>query len=145
MTRYLIKRQNRYGHWIHIDTIKTIPKSSTWESYLKKYGPGKYMVLVAAEKVRGLRMLDGGSIKKVAPEFELLTDPTIWTGKPDKDDLVKAYGKGDYLVAKLTEVEPIMRDRSDKVDHNVISDMVWQAADSFRGAYVVYRLLDIPE
>jgi len=37
----------------------------------------------------GASCAGGYSVKKVAPEFELLADPTVWTSKPDRDDLVK--------------------------------------------------------
>lgn len=142
MVRYIIRRQNKLGQWTHIDTIESLPLLYTWDSYLKnRYGPGHYSILVAQEGVRGLSPLKGHETTfSIGWENKYLD----WLDhKPTWEELVEKYGVGDYIVAKLTDVEPFGFER-EKMDSNVIRDILEQGASAARGGYVVFKLKDIP-
>lgn len=141
--RYLIRRQNRYGQWVHIDTTSTGPALlDTWKSYLRRrFGPGKYHIAVAQEGVAGLRSLEGHESVITVDWRHRLKD--IWTSKPSWEDLVNKYGAGDYLVARLTQVEPYFLKRNG-VDENAVGDLMDQGASAYAGSYIVIKLLGVP-
>lgn len=141
--RYLIRRQNRFGQWVHVDTSETGPfLFDTWEAYLRRrFGPGKYSIAVAQEGVAGLRSLpDHESVITVGWTHSLLD---IWDHKPTWEELVNKYGAGDYLVTRLTEVEPLFLKRNG-IDPNTVVDIMDQGASAFAGSYLVIKLAQIP-
>ena len=141
--RYLIRRQNRYGQWVHLDTLSVPPPIfQTWESYIgRRFGPGRYHIAVAKEGAAGLRSLKGHESVIVVGWNNQLKD--IWDHKPTWEELIKRYGPGDYLVAKLTEVDPMFVTRKG-IDDSVIEDYMYQGASTFAGSYIVIKLLQIP-
>jgi len=143
MVRYLIRRQNRYGNWGHIDTVEVGPRwGETWESYVgRRFGPGRYSIVVAQEGVPGLRALEGESIISVGWEHDYLG---WWNHKPTWEELVERYQGGDFIIAQLTNIEPLGHKR-DNADSDTIDDILQQGASAFRGGYVVFRLKGLPQ
>lgn len=143
MARYLIRRQNRFGQWVHVDTVSTGPALlETWEAYLeRRFGPGRYSIAVAQEGVQGLRSLEGQeSVISVGWRHDYMG---WWDHKPTWEELVKEYGEGDYIIARLTDIEPMALKR-ENMDPDAIGDILEQGASAFRGGYVIFKLKGIP-
>jgi hypothetical protein len=52
MPKYLIRRRNRWGQWVHLDTWDYEPSDYDLEN---KFGSGEYAILMAQEGIIGLR------------------------------------------------------------------------------------------
>lgn len=147
MVRYLIKRQNRFGYWVHIDTIQALPFLATWDNYLRRYGPGRYMILVAQEGQPGLKVLEDQPYLITVPARFEIPDPSnnFWAHEPTWEELVQTYGAGDYVVAKLSDLKSLILERGTNIDNNILQEIVNEATDSIRGGFIVFRLFDIPK
>lgn len=140
--RYLIRRQNRYGQWTHIDTISSLPLLTSWESYLRThYGPGTYHIAIAQEGIAGLRSLEGqDSVISVDWKHQYIG---MWPHEPKWEELVEKYGIGDYIIARLSDLNWRALKRNG-ADDGAVGDIMDQGISAFMGKYVVFKLLDIP-
>ena len=142
MVRYLIRRQNRYGQWVHIDTIESLPLLRTWESYLRnRHGPGTYHIAQAQEGVAGLRSLEGQeSVITIEWKQQYMG---MWPDEPKWEELVEKCGIGDYIIARLSDLNWRALKRNG-ADDSAVKDIMDQGISAFMGKYVVFKLLDVP-
>ena len=88
MTKYLLRRRNRFGQYVHLETYDLEPTDYDIEF---QFGPGEYSLLVAEEGQRGLRKLRDVSISW---KIEYLG----WkNGRWNGDEIEMMFGAGNYF------------------------------------------------
>lgn len=137
MPKYLVRRINRYGQWVHIDTLESPPSR---ESIEEKWGPGEYNIMIAEEGIRGLQ-----SYTTYAIPYTI--EYVGWTPeKPDVKYLSKKFGVGNYFViGQSADIEPVIvvSKTTDKTDE-MVEDFMMQGVNVMRKVYVIFRLKGIP-
>ncbi len=97
MPKYLIRRRNQWGQYVHLLTLDYEPTDEQIKSY---FGPGDYSILVAREGIIGLARIRDVTISW---EFEFVG----WVeGIPTNDYLRDTYGMGNYYVLTNSNVTP---------------------------------------
>jgi hypothetical protein len=130
MTKYLIRRRNEFGQYIHLATWDIEPTDSQMESY---FGPGDYTILTANEGLIGLRKLRDVTI---AWKVDFLG----WTdGMPTTEYIQQNYGEGNYYVLTNCEAKPFQI-----FPQNQPHDLAWQnlieGASAMKGISIIFRV-----
>lgn len=135
MTKYLIRRTNRWGRWVHMETVDYPPSREHIET---TYGPGEYSVMVAEEGVRGLQ---GYANYSIPYSIEIVG----WSSdKPTVEYVQQKYGEGNYFIAgNATDIKPMIISRDEKKDE-MVEDLMWQGIQVMRRVYVIIKLTGLP-
>ncbi len=135
MPSYLIRRRNKLGQFVHVDTVKD-PYTAIDEEYLRShYGIGVYNVLEAIEGTRGLK--NYGSFT-VVPRVDYLG---YYPKLPTIEKIKKEYGTGNYLVAKISNAISYQVHYDDTPTESDIEmfDKLQGYAPALRG-YAIFRV-----
>ena len=135
MPSYLIRRRNKLGQFVHVDTIQN-PYTPIDENYLRNnYGIGVYNVLMAIEGSRGLT--NYGSFT-VVPHVEFLGYDTKF---PTTEEIKQEFGTGNYLVAKISNAKSYQVYCGDMPTESDIEmfDKLQGYAPALRG-YAIFRV-----
>ena len=97
MPKYLIRRRNQWGQYVHLATWDFEP---TDEQIASSFGPGEYNIQVAREGIIGLaKVRDVG----IAWDIEYLE---YVDGEPTIDYIRDKYGNGNYYVLTSCRANP---------------------------------------
>lgn len=135
MPKYLIRRINRWGQWVHMETVDYPPSREHIEI---TYGPGEYSIMVAEEGVRGLQ---GYANYSIPYSIEIKG----WSSdKPTIEYVQQKYGEGNYFIAgNASDIEPMIITYDGKKDE-MVEDLMAQGIASMRKVYVIIKLTGIP-
>lgn len=88
LTKYLLRRRNRFGQYVHLGTYDWEPSDNDIEF---QFGPGQYTILVAEEGRRGLQKLRDISIQWKITYLDWKEGR--WTG----EEIDSRWGAGNYF------------------------------------------------
>jgi len=89
--KYLLRRRNRMGQYVHLGTYEWEPNDNEIEGW---FGPGQYTILMADEGQRGLKKVRDVTVQwKI--EFINWKDGR-WT-KDDIDKVAEKWGAGNFF------------------------------------------------
>jgi hypothetical protein len=97
MPKYLIRRRNRWGQWVHLDTWDYEPSDYELSS---RFGAGEYAILIAEEGIIGLR-----KVKDVSIPWDIHYLEWIY-GEPTMEYIRDKWGTGNYFVLKSCQPVP---------------------------------------
>lgn len=98
MPKYLVRRRNQFGQYIHLTTLDFEPTDEQINSY---FGPGEYSVLIAREGIIGL-----AAVRNTTIPWEM--DLVGWVlGIPTTDYIRDNYGEGNYYVLTNCTAVPL--------------------------------------
>lgn len=96
MTKYLLRRRNKFGQYVHLTTYDYEPTETLIRS---QFGPGQYVIMIAEEGIIGLRKLRDVMIPW---DIRLLE----WVeGQPTLDYVKKKWGEGNYFVLRNCKID----------------------------------------
>ncbi|MCL5067148.1 MAG: hypothetical protein M1368_02190 [Thaumarchaeota archaeon] len=130
MPKYLLRRRNVWGQFVHLDTLPYDPGDYAIE---QQYGPGEYSILVAQEGIVGLQKLRDVSI-------QWKVDYVAWSStKPTLDEIREKYGVGNYFVLSNCQSTPFQ-----VFPEGQPHDMSWkhlqEGASVMRNVWVIFRV-----
>jgi hypothetical protein len=129
--RYLIRRRNRFGQWVHLATWETEP---TKEDLANFFGPGNYSISIAEEGVVGL--IYHGTV--VVPwKLDLLG----WIqGEPTLKFIEENYGPGNYFaIGEAHKIIPFQI-YSQGQPHDWTWQLLQDGKDAMKDVYTIYRV-----
>ncbi len=122
--KYLIKRRNQWGQYVHLATLDYEP---SYEQIESQFGPGEYSILIAREGIIGL-----AKAKDISVPWDI--EYVEWVeGKPTIDYIRNTHGDGNYFVLTNCKATPFQVFPTDQ-DH----DLAWQNLQD--GANVMKRI-----
>ena len=130
MPKYLIRRRNRWGQWVHLATWDYEPN----EYELKdRFGSGDYSILMAQEGIIGLK-----KVKDVSVPWDI--QYLEWVdGEPTRDYIMRKWGVGNYFVLKSCKPAP-----HQIFPQGVPHDVTWQnlqdGASVMRNISIIFRV-----
>jgi hypothetical protein len=136
---------NRYGQWVHIDTIDLSgyllgfpPPLWTWESWLSNhYGPGKYDVAVVEEHMSGMRHHASFTIGYDLEYLEWVPE------MPTPEYLNQKWLGGDYYICRASDVKAFAVPRQLNGGESVF-DVLEQGISALTAVYLIFRVKGIP-
>ena len=139
MPKYLIRRTNRFGKWEHIDTWEYPPDI---QSVAQRYGPGDYHILIAEEKVRGVRSY----MSFVVPfNIEVVE---AFTKEPDIEYIKSRHGSGNYfIISQAKNITPLIIPSGYEQDaqrNGMVNDLMTRGIPAMRSVYVLIRMTGLP-
>ena len=130
MTKYLLKRRNKWGQYIHLTTLDYEPTDEQIKSY---FGPGEYSILIARKGIIGLAKVRDISIPW---EIEYLEEVE---GEPTVEYIQENYGSGNYFLLTNCRTTPIQVFPPDQPH-----DLTWQhlqdGANAMKRITIIYRV-----
>jgi hypothetical protein len=135
MPKYLLRRRNRYGQYVHLATYDYEPNE--WQ-IKNDFGPGEYSILISREGVIGVRKFDDISIP---------WDITYvgWVdGQPTIEYLQQHYGPGSYFVLKSCQVNPLHVPNIGQEYSKITYDMLQDGAPVMRNISIIFRVEGMP-
>jgi hypothetical protein len=130
MTKYLIRRRNAWGQYVHL---------ATWDydygdnSIEQQFGPGEYSILIAEEGVVGLHKL-----RDVTVQWRV--DLVGWSPtKPTLEELETKYGLGNYFVLSNCQTLPMQVFPSGQ-PHDVAWQHLQEGASVMRSVWTIFRV-----
>jgi hypothetical protein len=130
MPKYLIRRRNRWGQWVHLDTWDYEPSDYDLES---RFGSGEYAILIAQEGIIGLRKVRDVSVPWNV-EFLDWVDREL-----TRDEIMRTYGEGNYFVLKSCQPVPYQI-----FPKGLPHDLTWQhlqdGASVMRNISIIFRV-----
>ena len=134
MPKYLVRRRNRFGQWVHIDTMDWEPSREHIQS---SYGPGEYNIMVAEEGIRGLRNYATYGIPYSIEYVDWVRE------KPTVEFIESKYGQGNYFaIGYARDITPIIV--SESKNDEMVKDLMLQGIGAMRKIYVIFRLTGLP-
>lgn len=139
MPKYLIKRRNNWGVWVHLDTWETPPTKYDIES---RYGPGEYEILIAQENVIGLRHHETFSLPW---NIELMNNSWV-AGQPNDQWVADNFGQGYYfIIGNAQYVRPVIIQGSyassvPEKGEQYAMDLMNQGSAVMRNIYLPFRV-----
>ena len=112
MPKYLIRRRNRFGQWVHLDTWDHEPSDYDVKS---RFGAGEYEILIAQEGVIGLQR-----VKTITIPWKIEIKGFLY-GEPTVEYIRDNYGVGNYFILKSCQAAPIQ-----VYPEGQPSDIAWQ-------------------
>jgi len=97
MPKYLTRRRNQWGQWVHLDTWNSEPSDYDIRS---RFGPGEYQILMAQEGIIGLR-----KVRDVSIPWNIEFLEFVW-GEPTVEYIREKYGTGNYYVLRSCHPVP---------------------------------------
>jgi hypothetical protein len=130
LPKYLIRRRNQFGHYLHLATWGIEPT----ESLIRHaFGPGEFTVLIAQEGIVGLN-----KFKDFMIPWEI--EPLGWTsGMPTGDYIRDNYGEGNYYVLTNCRATPFQIFAVDQ-PHDITWQHLQDGASAMRNVSVIFRV-----
>lgn len=130
MPKYLIRRRNQWGRYIHLATWDYEPNQ---EQIQYSFGPGEYSILVAREGIIGL-----AKVRDIAIPWDI--EYVAWVeGEPTLDYIRDNYGDGNYYVLTRCRITPFQM-----YPEGQPHDLTWQhlqdGASVMRKISIIFRV-----
>lgn len=139
--KYLIRRKNKYGQWVHIDTVQFLPflYFGNWQAFVRdRYGPGRYHIATVEEGLAGMHGFLSFSISFDLNFLEWLPE------KPTVEYLNKKYPLvKDFYICRATDVTPIAVPRN-LHGGEPVWDVLEQGISALTSGYLVFEVKGIP-
>jgi hypothetical protein len=130
MPKYLIRRRNQWGQWVHLATWDYEPSDYDLRF---SFGAGEYEILMAQEGVIGLR-----KVRDVSVPWEIHYLEEI-EGEPTTEYIKDKYGIGNYFVLKSCQPVPIQI-FPDGQAHDITWQNLQDGASVMRRISIIYRV-----
>lgn len=140
--KYLIRRKNKYGQWVHVDTVQLLPLLyfGDWKAFVRdRYGPGRYHIATVEEGLAGMRDFMSFSIGFDLRYLEWLPEKPTVNYLKEKYPLVK-----DFYVCRVTNVTPIAVPRNVHGEEPVW-DILEQGISALTSGYLVFEVKNLSE
>ena len=98
MPKYLVRRRNQWGQWVHLATYDYEPSDYDLKF---SFGPGEYVVLMAQEGIIGL-----SKVRDVNVPWEIKYLGEV-EGEPTIAYVREKYGTGNYFILKSCKPIPV--------------------------------------
>lgn len=130
MAKFLIRRRNRFGQYVHLTTFDYEPDQYTLES---NFGPGEYNILVSQPGIVGLQ-----KVKDIVVPWN--TDLVeVVQGKPTFEYVREKYGLGNYFVLTNCHAQP-MQVFADNLPHDVAWQNLQDGISAMKNLSVIVRV-----
>lgn len=135
MPKYLLRRRNRYGQYVHLATYEYEPTEYLIQ---QQFGPGVYTILISESGVRGL-----SKFKDVSIPWDI--EYVAWMdGSPTIGDVQERYGPGSYFILNSCNVRgwhvPPLYQEYSKTTYEFLQD----GAPVMKNISIIFRVRGMP-